>query len=496
MPRRAALLALLLAACRGAPPPPVPTRLVVAYPGIPANLLSYLSGDEFTASVLRNAYEPLVDIDRDLSLAPCLAESWHSPDELTWVFRLRRGVKLHDGRPLEAGQVAAFLEDSRKDPRSRRRLQFVTSVEAPDASTVVMRTDRPSGVVHGYLNSLLVAVPARNDGPPVGTGRYAVRSFKARGEAVLSAFDAHRDGAPPIRDVVFRAVPDARERARLLRAGEADLTIDVDPADFGAFPPGIRTHSRRGLRVVSLGFEQIAESLGGRPNPFRDVRVRRAAALAVDRAALVAGPLGGHADVVDEVVPPEIFGHHGAVPARRHDREEARRLLAEAGHAGRDVDLEWIAGRYRGIDAAAEAVVADLRAAGFGVRPRAGELGAFRERVQSGALALFLVGWLSATADAMATYDVLLHTPREGHGLYSRVADPTIDRLLEETARPISLSERRDRFQRLAVRSHETIAVAPLYRMRDLYAASARLSFVPRLDRRLRVDEIRWSSAP
>src|SRR5689334_19541276 len=116
---RGATLALVLCGCRaGAPVPEPAQRVVVAYASGAQALRPHLANDEYTSSILGNVFEPLVALDGELGLQPALAESWLTPDDLTWVFRLRPGVRFHDGTPLEARDVVAALEQARSDPSS------------------------------------------------------------------------------------------------------------------------------------------------------------------------------------------------------------------------------------------------------------------------------------------------------------------------------------------------------------------------------------------
>jgi peptide/nickel transport system substrate-binding protein len=490
------LPALLLAACARTEPPATPSELVVAFPAVPASLLSHRSTDEFSASVLRNAYEPLVDLDADLGLVPCLAESWHNPDPTAWSFRLRRDIRFHDGRRLEAAHVVAHLRRALEDPRARRSFRIeIRSIEAPDPQTVVIRTNRVLGPApHGYFSSMLIALePADPSQPLLGTGPYRVRSFEPRQRVALEAFEGYRRGPPPIRRVEFKAVADEEARARVVRTGQAHLAIDV-PASATA-PPGVRTLARKGLRVTHLRFNAFAPPAGGAPNPLRDRRVRQAIAQAIDRPALVSGPLAGQADLIEELVPPEVFGHHGRFAPLAFDPEGARRLLAAAGfRGGLDLTLDYVTGRYRGMDQVAAAVASDLRAVGIEAALRPASLAAFRQQVsERKETALFLVNWLSATGDAGAVLSVLVHSPagRE-RGLYSAYSNPAVDRLIDESYGPVAADQRRELLKSAAELVRKDVAVVPLYRQWDLYAVSAGLDFTPRLDRRIRAFEVRW----
>jgi peptide/nickel transport system substrate-binding protein len=231
-------------------------------------------------------------------------------------------------------------------------------------------------------------------------------------------------------------------------------------------------------------------------NPFRDVRVRRAVALAIDRDALVRGPLAGQAEVVDQIVSPQVFGHHDGLPLLAHDPAEARRLLAEAGYADGfevDLDLTATAGRPH---PALEPVMRDLGAVGIRVRPRASQLASLLDRVERRDTALYLMGWISTSGDAGSSAEYLLHTPGGAYGIDNGggYSSPDVDRLLGEAARCLDSGERRLLLRRAFERVHEDVPVVPLYRATDIYAVAERLVFVPRLDREIRGAELRWSA--
>ena len=474
------------------------SRLVVAYTSGPPSLLSYMSTDEISASILRNVYEPLVDFARDLTLVPCLAESWYTPDELTWVFRLRPGVRLHDGRPLQTRQVATFLERASRDPNARRSLgKAIATVEAPDGRTLVIRTTRPYGWLPNSLAGLPIAVGAQREGAlPVGTGPYAVKTWTPGGDTVLEAFADHRDGPPSIRRLEFRVVPDTHDGVQMLRRGEIDLMVDVPSEDQPALQaqPGIRTLSRPGLRVVFLGMNTLKESKR-ELHPLRDLRVRRAIALAIDRKTIIESQLAGNADLVDELVAPDVFGAHGDLPPRPFDLAVARRLLASARPAGGvRMTLDFVPGRYPNIEAVAEAVASGLRDLGIEVAAKPSDLATFRERVSVKHQAdLFLLGWLSSTGDAGTTFENLIQSPAPlAFGVYSSYSNPEVDRLLTDIARPIGAQDRKALLLEVGRIVYDDVPVVPLYRQRDVYACAAGLEFTPRVDRRIRGAEIRW----
>lgn len=495
---RALLAVLLIGGCRAAPPPSV----VVAYDAGPRSFLPHETNDEYSAGILGNVYERVVSLDGDLGLGPGLAEAWHTPDDLTWVFRMREGVLLHDGRALDAALVARSLERARSDPASRLRAELaaVASIEAVDPRTLRVRTRFPFAPLPNRLAGVPIAAEGAQGGRPVGSGRYRVSAFRPGGDTTLEAFEAHRDGPPAVRTLTFRVIPDKREQLRRLLSGEVQLLADLrlDRLSEVASAPGLRIAARRGLLVAFVAMDCARETnpyVSTPRNPFRDVRVRRAVAQAIDREALVAGPLAGQAEVVDQIVGPQVFGYHASLPKRRHDVAEARRLLAEAGYAkGFEVDLDMAATDETPHPALA-GVARDLAALGIRVRPRPNDLAALLDRVERRDTAFYLMGWISTSGDAGSSAEYLLHTPGGAYGIDNGggYSNPEFDRLLLEASRRLDSEERRMLLRRAFERIDEDVPVVPLYRQTDLYAVARNLEFVPRLDREIRGAEMRWT---
>jgi peptide/nickel transport system substrate-binding protein len=482
--------------CRVAPP--APTQVTIAYPSGLTAAEPNRDIEEFSLSILGNLFEGLVDIDAELALRPALAESWSSPDDLTWVFRLRPGVVFHDGSKLEAADVVRSLERLRKDTEHELApaLAEVAEITADDPLTVRLRTRFPVPSLPYHLASLFISRLGDVPGRPLGTGPYRLAEWTPQtGDAEIVAFPGYWGGAPRVETVRFRALPEAEARVRALENGEADLAVDVPAADFERLTrsAALRTEAARGLRVVFLGL--VAP--GDHPQPvaaFADARVRRAIALAIDRERLVREPLGGHGEVIDQILAPEVFGYASDLPRLPYDPAESRRLLANAGFGGGfDVALDFPSGRYRSIDAVARAVASDLAAIGVRVIERPAPSAAFFERMDARRSDFFLMGWMSS-GDAPLSYDYLLHRREAGQGVdnYSNYADAEFDRLLEQTELEPSAAQRGARIHALAERVLRDLPLVPLYRQFDLYAMRAGLDFRPRPDRRIRGVELGW----
>lgn len=489
----------LSTACAGGP---ASDRLAIALPAGPFTISPQSAGEEFSISILSNVYESIVDLGPDLVLRPGLAESWQNPDDSTWVFALRPGARWHDGEPVRAAQVIESLERTRQDASSRRRIELaaVARMEAPDDRTVVVHTSEPLGHLANRLANVPVWRPgARPEDPALGSGPYRVRTWTPGGDTVLQAFDGFDGGRPSLREVVFRAVPEAAQRMRLLRAGEVQLVVDAPPDEMGALrdDPRLTGVSRKGARVVLLAVDcaRARTPYADAPrNPFADVRVRTALSAAIDREALVRGPLRRLASIVDQVIGPEVFGYHDSLPPVAHDPERARALLAEAGFPdGFSVDLDFPIGKYRGAELVAAELVRQLLPVGIRLRLRPQAPEAFFDRIARRDTSLYLIGWIGTSGDAGPSYEYLLHTARGGFGRDNGggYSEPELDRLVEQ-ARPLGPTDRLPLLRRVAEIVHRDKPVVPLYRAADVYALDRRLEFTPRLDRRIRAAEIRW----
>jgi peptide/nickel transport system substrate-binding protein len=185
-----------------------------------------------------------VEQEADLRLVPGLARSWENPDDVTWVFRLRAGVTLHDGRVLDAPLVAAALQRAQHDPDSSTAVDghVVRSIEAADGGTLVVKTLGP--VASPAFATSLLWFDCR--GEPCGTGAYRVDSWVRGGDVSLVAFDRHWRGRPAVGRLRFQVLPDAAERVAALRQGRAQLAMDPPAADLPALhaAPDLQTSSR------------------------------------------------------------------------------------------------------------------------------------------------------------------------------------------------------------------------------------------------------------
>lgn len=478
----------LLPACAREPAPPSPPLRVAIYDW-PRTLDPHQDSEFVSFAIASHVYEGLTRLDGDLKVQPALAERWESPDDLRWHFRIRQGVRFHDGRPLAADDVVVSLERARSHPLSNwtSYLAAVAEVRAIDPLTVEIVTKEPYALLLQKLAYILI-VP--RDAPdaierPLGTGPYRLLAPRSRDLLVLRAFEGYWGPAVAEQVVHFEVEPAIAVVLRAPPAKQADIVQALGPEDAAliASTPGYALVTRAG---VTTDYLQLRIS---RP-PFSDLRVRQALHLGLDREALVRDLLGGRGRPANQLVGPAVFGHDPKLPPVKRDLPQALRLLAAAGHAnGFDLDLEFRQGRR------VDALVAQLAQLGIRARPRPQPFTELSARMIDDQVALYYGGAMASTADASDLLDSLLH---------SRVADRSLgesnsigyrnaqlDAFIESAARQNRKGDRRATLQRSLRLALADLPLVPLVIPEDIYGVRTGVEWRPRLDGRVLAWEVR-----
>lgn len=451
--------AVAWAGCREEAPAAIPRdALTVAvraditglYPNPPI-----VKNEAYTLHTNANVLEGLVRFDSQLRLAPALAERWENPDERTYVFHLRRGLRFSDGRPLVSRDVAASLNAAReRDWAVRDYLRAVESVTAPDDERVVIRTRFPYQILLTKLQWAFVLpadAVARRVVPVVGSGPYKVDSWTPGRELRLSRNPEFHGPAPAFASARLVVVPDEAERVAMLLRGDADIATDV-PLDAVE-----SLKARRDVSVVRRGSLRVL-FLELRPDtpPFGDPRVREAIDLALDRNELIARALAGFTEPATQIVHPSVVGYNPAIVATRPDRARARQLLAEAGiKPGTEIRLDGPNNRYVNDGRILAEVARQLAEVGLAVRVNTLDKVEFFKLIVSGASGFHLLGWSCESGEAGDVLDAAFHSPSGGFANTDNslgLADPELDRLIDQSNASTSVGGRTALLQKALAR--------------------------------------------
>lgn len=441
--------------------------------------------DEVTASALANVCQALVGFDPQMRITPLLAQAWENPNDLTWRFRLRPGVRFHDGRLLNASDVVFSLERARSG-RLSYYLSQVRTIRAVDEMTVEIVTSQPAPVLLNKLNFIAILPGGTPDSisAPVGTGPYRFEEYQPGRRLVLKAFDGYWGGRPRIPRAEFAVLATPQERLEALARGEIHLAKFVQLRDSAKHPrAGLIYHSLPGLGVTLLGANV------GLPGPLADRRVRQAVYWALDPAKLIE-QTGLDARPIGQLVSPFVVGFIPQAEADRPKADRARALLAQAGYGpGLKLELE------ASISAAprAEAAARQLSAVGIDARVVLREWAELTERINRRQARFFLVGWSCNSGDASDLLEACLHSqggPGYGSANWCGYSVPELDRQIEQAGRTLDARRRIVLLQQSLSAGLEDMPLIPLYVRDQTYGHCRRLDFRPRQDGWVLISEL------
>jgi peptide/nickel transport system substrate-binding protein len=340
-------------------------------------------------------YDSLLAWDAELQIVPALAESYEAaPDGTSYTFTLRQGVVFHDGRPFTSADVIYSLELAMNPPTPGIQLPWfvnVASVEAVDDFTVTVTMSKPDPTLPGVLawsryspivpNGIADEINLLSQG--IGTGPFSLVEFVPNDRVVYTAFADHwNSGVPCVQDLTLKVLTDEQSRVAALRSGEIDggtFSPDVAATLEGDDTLEILTGLFSAPRVMHFNMKEDV--------PWRDVRVRQAINLAIDRQEIIDNVYGGNAELTGPV--PPGYGDY-ALPdetlaeSYAPDLERAQALLAEAGfEGGFDVTLQAIAAP-RDYTQIAEVIRERLRPLNINVTVEPLEIGTFATNIGEG----------------------------------------------------------------------------------------------------------------
>ena len=357
---------LLTAACNGpiesrsddgpaaGGPPAYGDTFIQASIGDIGGLIPSLTSDQSSHEVGSMIYDGLVKLDKDLNLAPAMAESWtYSRDCLELTFKLRRDVKWHDGRPFTADDVV-FTYQAMINPKTpapfKEGFLLVKDVEALDPYTVRVRYDKPYAravetwgtyILPKHLLESFAAAGTLRESPqnsrPVGTGPYRFQEWKPGEKVVLVANPDYYEGRPYLGRVVYRVIPSQATIFLELKAQGVDYVSTLTgiqyarQTEYPAFRKAYHKYRYPASDYTFLGFNL-------RDPRFADRRVRQAFAHAINKQELIDGVRLGLARETSGPIRPETWAYTDDVVHFAYDPEKAKALLAEAGWNDRDGD--------------------------------------------------------------------------------------------------------------------------------------------------------------
>ena len=467
-------------------------------------------------------YERLTRRDRQLALVPSLATEWAQTGPLTWRFKLRAGVRFHDGTLLTADDVV-FSVNRAKSPVSTFSV-YANALGTPvavDAQTVEFRLERVNPIFLQHVDTVSIMSRAWAEQHKVtwpldfknkeesfaafnanGTGPYrlvqrqpGIRTTFNRNPAWWDRFDGN------VQEIVFTPIANDATRLAALISGEIDFVLDPAPRDIARLRgvPGVKVIEGPENRLIFIGMDQQRDELlhGSVKdrNPFKDLRVRRALYQAIDIETLRSKLMNGLAVPTGGLTPSPQGAYDDPELERRlpFDLGAARRLMAEAGWAdGFEVTLDCPNNRYVNDEEICIALATMWSQIKVKVRVNGMPRATYFPKLEKWDTSMYLLGWGGAVTDAETTLTPVMRNPgARGEGLYNygRSRNDRFDALAAQSSVEAD-PKKREALIKAALREwKEQVHTIPLHRQVIPWAARSKVSVVHRADNWL---EVAW----
>jgi peptide/nickel transport system substrate-binding protein len=451
-------------------------NLIAAIAGEPDQLDPQKTSAYFSFEVLENVFDTLVEPDANLEMQPALAKAWSvSPDQLTWTFHLRNGVTFQDGSPFTADDVVySYRRIIDEKLAGVDKFSAVTDVSAPDPDTVLIRVKQPTPNLltnlGGFKGMAIVQRKNVESGQiathPVGTGPFAFASQKSGDSITLTANPTYWGGRPKVPGVTFRFISEPSTALSALQAGEIDWT-DAIPTQRVA---QLKNDDSIKLAVTpSNDYWYLA--LNEARDPWRDPRVRKAIAYAIDRNAIVQATSYGTAEANQLAIPD---GNPWFTPydKYRYDVDEAKRLLNEAGASPKNLDM-LVTSEYPETVTAAQVIADNLKPLGITVNIRTVDFATWLDEQNTGHFDMLMMGWLG-NIDPDDFYYAQHHT--DGSSNAQKFSNPDVDRLLDAGRVEVNRQARQQDYAKAATIIADQVSYIYLYNPSVIQAWAPSLS--------------------
>jgi peptide/nickel transport system substrate-binding protein len=416
-----------------------------------------------TNAMMQHVYEGLTRYTKDFKVEPCLATSWQEIAPTHFRFTLRKGVKFHDGSPFTADDVV-FSYGRILQPQGTMQIYVagVKEVKKVDDYTVDLILSGPNpvlfrNIVDFRIMSKIWAEKTRSQNVQDykakeetfasrntnGTGPYLIKQWEPDKRLVFAANPAWWDKLDGnVTDVIYTPIKADATRVAALLSGDVDLVTDLPTQDVTRLrnDPKLKVLDGHEVRTIFIGFDQhndelLYSNIKGK-NPFKDVRVRKALSIAVDREAIKRVTMRGLSIPAAIMVAPGVHGYSADLDkVVAADVDGAKKLLAEAGYpAGFEFGLDCPNNRYVNDEEICQALVGMWAKVGFKVKLNAQPMSTFIAKIQRFDHSAYMLGWGVATFDSLYTLQSLVRTKTTGaDGSFNlgRISDPKLDAVID-----------------------------------------------------------------
>lgn len=467
-------------------------------------------------ALARVIFDRLIMPDETQKLRPGLAVSWKPIDDTTWEFKLRKGVKFHDGSPFTADDVVFTFQrapDVEGSPSSFGTYMKGKQVTRIDDHTVHIKTERPYPLMPNDMSTFSIVsrkhgegakTPDYNSGKAtIGTGAYKFVEYLPGDRIVLERNENYWGDKPEWTKVTLKAIKSGPSRVAALLAGDVDLIAQTPTVDIERLKKDPKLTLSQGIsnRVIYLHLDHDrdaspfveAKDGGEITNPLKDQRVRMAISQAINRDAIVSRVMEGIAIKAGQLLPEGFFGRSANLKPVQYDPEMAKRNLSKAGVGdGFKLTIHGPNDRYINDAKIAEAVAQMLTKVGIQTDVVTMPRSVYFKRASRGGpngtpeFSFILVGWGSGTGEASSPLKSLIHTYDKSRGFGAsnrgRYSNEKVDKLIEDALATVDDAKRQDLLAEATEIAINDGAIIPLHYQVNTWAARKGIKYRARTD--------------
>ncbi|MDB5369318.1 MAG: transporter substrate-binding protein [Roseomonas sp.] len=456
-------------------------------------------------------FDQLVGRDAQAQLRPGLAESWTLIDDTTWEFKLRRGVKFSNGDEFTAEDVLFTLKRVPNVTNSPGSFGIYTKAiiasEVVDPYTIRFKTAGIYPLLPQDLTQVYIISHSVGDGVTtgdfntgkavIGTGPFRFASYIPDDRVVMRRNDNYWGEKPDWAQVNYRFIANDGVRVAALLSGDVQMIDVVPPADMPRLrtTPGVQFSEIASLRSIYLKLDTahdvppyITDAAGQKldKNPLRDLRVRQALSIAINRQAIVDRVMQGAAQASGQMMPPGANGYVADLPPPAFDAERAKALLAEAGYPnGFSITLIGPNNRYVNDAQIIQAIGQMWQRIGVVTKVDAVPFAVLAQRQARNDMSAMLIGWATAGEPSTALRgNLTTRIPDKGFGTvnFSGYSNAKVDALTEEGLRTADNAKREDIFKQAMRVAMEDVALVPLHMQKNIWALRGGMTYEARAD--------------
>ena len=468
------LIATLLSGCSSSPttepdegldketenPKGYKEEIIIGVPQNPASLDPHFNVANATRIITHCMYNSLTFMDTNKQeLLPALAESWEMSEPNEYIFKLREGVKFHNGKDMTAKDVKYSLERCAEMVAVSSYVSAITNMDVIDDHKIKITLEGPSATFLLSLSHCATSIIPEGSGDtaaddPIGTGPYKHVEWLTDNYVLLERFDDYFDGAKPTKYIKFRVIPDHTARNLALEAGDIDVSSNANgAADYSSLMNRDDIVLTSTCSVITEYFAMQVEK-----PPFDDIHARKAVAYAFDKDTYINSAFQVPYNNAKSLLTSDVFGYNDDVKTYDYDIEKAKEELAKSKYPnGFEFDCYTTKNRQRYIE------LLQHNLADIGIKMNVEYVENVQSQCKPGYTGAHITSINYPTLDPDAAYNYLHSSKKGGGGNLTWYENARVDKLLDMGRSEIDTEKRKAIYYEIQDILAEELPIIPLH---------------------------------